>query len=308
MNATRTNNGFANKGNLNEEIAKVKASRKSLAEKVTDLVKLGLLEQEAQILLRTTAKATKAAPSGYYTFGVEIECYNAPRPTLMAAVRNRGLEIFEQTYNSEAHTDHRRRFKVISDGSLSGANTNEIVTPVLTSANGMGKLKKVCEALAEIGAGVNRSCGLHCHIGAADLTDKQYCNVFKNYYYMQDVIDTVLAPSRRGSAQWCHYLPSSVKRCFTRDYLQAACHHDRYFVVNPMSYDRHKTIEFRQHQGSTNFVKIQHWVHFCAKLVEWSKTNVLEAPIASIDEIAFLTKTEKTYFKGRAAAFTGPAE
>ena len=75
---------------------------------------------------------------------------------------------------------------------------------------------------------------------------------------------------------------------------------DRYFKVNACSYSRHKTIEFRQHQGSTDFTKIKNWVNFCAKLVAWSKKNRLENEVTSIDEIPFLTKTEKNFFKSRA--------
>ena len=66
-----------------------------------------------------------------------------------------------------------------------------------------------------------------------------------------------------------------------------------------MSYDRHKTIEFRQHQGTTDYKKILNWVMFCGKLVEWSKKNRLTADVADIDDLPFLTKAEKRFFKRR---------
>ena len=47
--------------------------------------------------------------------------------------------------------------------------------------------------------------------------------------------------------------------------------------------DAHKTIEFRQHQGSTNFTKISHWVKFLGKLVEWSRSNRLTERIDRIE-------------------------
>ena len=75
---------------------------------------------------------------------------------------------------------------------------------------------------------------------------------------------------------------------------------NRYFKVNACSYSRHRTIEFRQHQGSTDFEKISNWVNFCAKLVAWSKKNVLSSEASSIDEIPFLTAKEKSFFKSRA--------
>lgn len=75
---------------------------------------------------------------------------------------------------------------------------------------------------------------------------------------------------------------------------------NRYYKVNACSYARHNTIEFRQHQGSTDFEKISNWVNFCAKLVAWSKKNVLSSEVSSIEEIPFLTAKEKSFFKSRA--------
>ncbi|MBR1732821.1 MAG: amidoligase family protein, partial [Alloprevotella sp.] len=83
---------------------------------------------------------------------------------------------------------------------------------------------------------------------------------------------------------------------------------DRYHSVNPIAYSAHGTIEFRQHQGTTNFTKIKNWVSFLAKLVAYSTENVIENEITSIDEIPFLTATEKRYFNSRKAAFEGNRE
>ena len=73
---------------------------------------------------------------------------------------------------------------------------------------------------------------------------------------------------------------------------------DRYYKVNAESYTRHKTIEFRQHQGSTNYKKIEMWVKFCAKLVGWSRNNVFTS-----EDIPFLNKEEKAFFQSRKDAF-----
>ena len=86
----------------------------------------------------------------------------------------------------------------------------------------------------------------------------------------------------------------------TVENIQRALCNDRYHKVNAESYRRHKTIEFRQHAGTTNYEKIINWVSFCGKLVIWSKKNRLTAPVASIDDIPFLTAEEKSFFKARA--------
>lgn len=300
---------FANsKKSLNEQISEVLLSHKSREEKYTDLLLLGLRDKEVQEFLHTSMKVRKPRTVRYYTFGVEIECINAPRPQLISSVSSKGVGIFSYIGSyCGCHEDNSKQFKIVSDGSLFGQDNNEVVSPVLKSTNGMKSLKKVCESLSEIGATVNRSCGLHVHIGAADLTEEQYCNVFKNYYFLTNIIESFLAPSRRGGCHWCYHLPSSVLNCNTRREVLDACNNDRYFVVNPCAYMRHKTIEFRQHQGSTDFTKIKNWVHFCAKLVEWSKNNVLEEWVASVDEIPFLTASEKNYFKARQAHFGAQA-
>lgn len=295
---------FVNGKSLNEQISDVLASRKSSEEKYTDLLLLGLRDKEVQDFLHTSMKVRLPRQYRYYTFGVEIECFNAPRPLLVNSVTNKGVGIFSYMgCYSGCHADNHKSFKIVSDGSIDGRDSNEVVSPVLKSTNGMSSLKKVCEALNEIGAKVNRSCGLHVHIGAEGLTDEQYANVFKNYYYMTLLIETFLAPSRRGGCHWCNRLPSAIISCNSRSEVLDACHNDRYHVVNPCAYARHKTIEFRQHQGSTDFEKIKNWVHFCAKLVEWSKANVLDHVITSVGEIPFLSESEKRFFKGRQAHF-----
>ena len=88
--------------------------------------------------------------------------------------------------------------------------------------------------------------------------------------------------------------------CTTKSDIFDAMNGNRYFKVNACSYARHQTIEFRQHQGSTDFEKISNWVNFCAKLVAWSKKNVLNSEVNSIDDIPFLTAKEKSFFKSRA--------
>lgn len=296
---------FVNSNSLQSQIEEVKKSSISRDAKAASLLALGLLEKEVQLFLDAPVKVRAPRHTFTYTFGVEIECTHAPRPRLMQAVQSKGVGIFSYVgCYAGCHTDnHPNRFKIVSDGSLTGADCNEVVSPVLGSRGGFASLKKVCESLKEIGARVNKSCGLHVHIGAADLTDEQYCNVFKNYHYLQGVIDSFMAPSRRNS-RWCRNLDGDeIIYCVNRYQIKQACNFDRYLVVNPMAYDRHRTIEFRQHQGSTDFTKIQNWVKFCAKLVDWSKGNVLTAPIASVDEIPFLTATEKRFFKSRQAAF-----
>ena len=205
-------------------------------------------------------------------------------------------------YEGYNHTDNNHYYKFVSDSSIRGENPIECVSPVLTGKMGMKSLETCCKALNEANAQVNKSTGLHVHIGAQNLSDEAYINVFKNYQKLERVIDTFMANSRRANnSQWCRTLQGKdFTRCTTKLDIFDVMNGNRYYKVNACSYSRHKTIEFRQHQGSTDFEKISNWVNFCAKLVAWSKKNVLSSEVNSIDEIPFLTAKEKSFFKSRA--------
>jgi len=209
-------------------------------------------------------------------------------------------------YEGYNHRDGHDYFKFTTDASVRGmADPIECVSPVLAGVNGKNTLKNAVKTLNTAGANVNQTCGLHVHIGASKLTAKQYCNVFVNYAYLEAVIDTFMARSRRAdNAGYAHTLQDHLyylEQAVTIENVQRALCNDRYHKVNAESYRRHKTIEFRQHAGTTNYEKIINWVSFCGKLVIWSKKNRLTAPVASIDDIPFLTAEEKSFFKARAS-------
>lgn len=279
---------------LENNTMSVAAKKKALT------VEFGLRPQDLYLLNITDTREHK--PGLAFTFGVEIEC-NVRRDDFANVAGNLPYD-WQGTYN---HNDSRTHFRFVHDGSVRGDNPIECVTPVLNYGarkDGKKLLKQCVKALNDANVSVNRSCGLHVHIGSNDLTDEQYSNVFVNYMHLELLIDTIMAPSRRGNGcNWCATLQGKgLEDCHTRLSVRRALNRNRYHKVNPMS--GHGTIEFRQHQGSANFDKIFNWVMFCARLVEWSKTNRLDRDMYIIDEIPFLTAAEKRFFKNRQAAFT----
>lgn len=281
---------------LNEEIQEIKNMKGSKAAKKEAFIKLGLRKYEIELLLSELPKQVREVHK--FTFGVEIECLVAASLMRESATRN-AMPFRYEGYN---HTDNNHYYKFVSDSSIRGENPIECVSPVLTGKAGMTSLENCCKALNEAGAQVNISTGLHVHIGAANLHDAAYINVFENYQKLEKVIDTFMARSRRANnSQWCRTLQGKdFSMCLTKLDVYDVMGGNRYFKVNACSYSRHQTIEFRQHQGSTDFEKISNWVNFCAKLVAWSKKNVLSSEVTSIDEIPFLTAKEKSFFKSRA--------
>lgn len=280
---------------LNDEIEAIKDADISLNAKKKAYASLGITPYEISLLIEPE-KANMA--SSVFTFGVEIEC-NVNRGAIRTAAETTGMSYEYQGYN---HNDGHAYFKFVTDASVHGESPIECVSPVLKGIKGKSALRNALHTLNEAGASVNRSCGLHVHIGAADLTPEQYSNVFANYYHLETLIDAFMANSRRrNNNQYCKSVRdhSDLKNCHSIEDVRRVLHRDRYHKINPMSYDRHKTIEFRQHQGSTDYRKISNWVSFCGKLVKWSKKNRLTADITTIDEIPFLTASEKKFFKQR---------
>lgn len=280
---------------LNEQVNEIKAANISLNAKKKAYASLGITPYEISLLIEPE-KAHMA--TGIFTFGVEIEC-NVNRGAIRTAAETTGMRYEYQGYN---HNDGHAYFKFVTDASVTGEDAIECVSPVLKGTNGKAALRNALHTLNQARASVNRSCGLHVHIGAADLTPEQYASVFSNYRHLEALIDTFMANSRRrNNNQYCKSVRNhgELENCHSIEDVRTALHRDRYHKINPMSYDRHKTIEFRQHQGSTDFRKISNWVSFCGKLVKWSKKNRLTDDITSIDEIPFLTASEKRFFKQR---------
>lgn len=283
------------KKSLSEQVNEVRELMMSKDAKCKALIKLGFTPYEVEFVLRESQSKTG------FTFGVEIECLMM-RSRFIERARDNRMQYEYQGYN---HTDNRTFYKLVSDSSIHGDNPIECVSPILEgNDNGFESLKNCCKTLNESGAKVNRSTGLHVHIGASGMTDKWFVNIFRNYQKLESIIDTFMAPSRRrDNNTFCKSLQgyNFDYACNTIADLQRKLS-SRYYKVNPMSINRHGTIEFRQHQGTTDFEKISNWVRFCAKLVQWSKENVLSNDALSIDNIPFITESEKAFFKSRANA------
>ena len=289
--------GFNSGKSLNECINDVMKSEKSRSSKRNDLIKLGLKPGDIQYIFsqyHVTVDRKGAFDFSKLTFGVEIECYNVLRESLISKGSQNGLNIVSREY-THVHTNY---FKIVSDSSIEGQNSNEVVTPVLRGKNGLSDLEMLCKSLEEVGARVNRSCGLHVHIGAEKMTDAHYCRLVRNYQKFEMAIDSFMPLSRRmNNSRWCRTLfGHNFEHCTTKGEIAAELGYDRYHKVNAESYSRHKTIEFRQHSGTTSYDKISHWVMFLAKLVEYSYKNEAERYCETIEDLPFLNDEEKAYF------------
>lgn len=281
---------------LNEEINEIVNSKSSKTLKHQSLVKLGLRPYEVTMILGSI-RTEKKFNADSMTFGVEIECYNCNRTTLIEAVGRRSMMIQSECYN---HTDNESYYKIVSDGSIHGHDGNEVVSPILKGNQGLDSLRTVCEALNEVGAMVNKSTGLHIHFGLKGVKDTHYSRIITNYQKLESVIDSFMPLSRRGNNNgYCKSLvDKDFSRCAAMRDFNAVCCGDRYYKVNTTSYTRHGTLEFRQHSGTTDYEKIKMWIQFLRKLIAFSFNKEIQE-CASIDEIPFLNATEKSFFNDR---------
>lgn len=304
---------------MEQQIANILAQTTTKTRKIQQLLMLGLTRRQvadlvtngnygfvqnvyARMNLAHQLEHPIAQPTIDYTFnrrfGVEIEAYNCQMNVLVDALREEGIQVSAESYN---HTT-RNHWKLVTDSSLSGNNTFELVSPVLEGKAGLKELKKVCWVLDACGVKVNASCGLHIHFDAANFSLQTWKNIAISYKHIESVIDKFMPESRRNN-RYCRSLREIAEQNINNAQSiialqEIAFENTRYFKVNPQSYSRHKTIEFRQHAGSINYDKISNWVLFLNGLVTFAQ----QQPIASgtaLNDIPFLSDEQKSFFRLR---------
>ena len=221
------------------------------------------------------------------TFGIEIEAYNANRDVVVSALQAEGLNARTSYYNA---TD-ANSWLVKTDASIHGHEGFEVVSPILTE---LTDVAKVCRALATVNAKVNKSTGLHVHVGASDLKIADWKNMVKRYRDNETTIDSFMPASRRGHT--ARYIGSitgladyQIDRCSTLQQLATAMR-TRYLKLNVESYVKHGTVEFRHHSGTVDYSKISKWVEFCLNFVESSKVKTKTTrikPSMVIESVAY---------------------
>lgn len=217
-------------------------------------------------------------------FGVEIEFFGTKtKRTLLNKIRSKGVEIQTESYNHQT----RQHWKIVTDSSINASRGSgmEIVSPILQGEQGLLELQKVCEALKEWGGLINRSCGLHIHFNASEFQLSTWKNLYKNYITCETTIDSMMPNSRRANNnRFCKSLLykldnkqnafQKIKSARTIEALaKAVSGRNRYFKINPESYFRHKSVEFRQHSGTIEYSKISNWILFLHGMVSYSEAG-----------------------------------
>lgn len=230
-------------------------------------------------------------------FGVEIEAYNCTREKLIRELREAGIQVSFEGY-THCTTEH---WKLVTDASLNGNNTFELVSPILAGEAGLMELETVCWVLDLCDVKVNDSCGFHVHMDAASFSMETWKNLALTYKHLEPVIDSFMPGSRRNN-EYCQSLhgisETAIRGASTITDLQHVFNNRRYYKLNLEAYSRHRTVEFRQHSGTTNFTKMEKWIRFLNGLVTFAKAGNLPAR-TSLESLPFLGDKEKLFFKLR---------
>ena len=301
---------------MNEQITAILSQTTTKTRKIEQLLQLGLTRRQVADLvtngnygfvqnvykkmLSRTVQTIPASIQLDYTFtrkfGIEIEAYNCTREKLASELRSAGIDVAVEGYN---HTT-RNHWKLVTDSSLTGNNTFELVSPVLEGEAGLKELEKVCWVLEYCDVKVNDSCGLHIHMDAADFDLQTWKNLALSYKHLERVIDSFMPQSRRQN-YYCKGLSSistaDIQAAQNINDLRAAFGNNRYRKVNLEAYARHRTVEFRQHSGTTNFTKMENWVRFLNGLITFAKSGI--AANTSLENIPFLDEKQKLFYKLR---------
>lgn len=180
---------------------------------------------------------------------------------------------------------NKRKIKfcsVKSDGSInpeSGCFPVELT--IVFNKNDREPLKRLCKALNELGAKVNKSCGMHVHLDQRDQLDRhgklsglKIMKRGRSLGACLNVFSKIVPKSRIGNT-YCKLMVSGFK-------------HNRYSAVNMTAVSKHKTIEVRLHSATTDFIKINNWIDLLlivqdSKLTRYNNVQTLDDLCMSVD-------------------------
>jgi hypothetical protein len=262
------------------------------------------------------------------TFGLEIECkmpIGLTKEDMANALTEAGVPCRVSVYGHSI-VDH---WKIVTDGSLNDyAHGIEVVSPPLHGEAGFRALRTVCAVLVAKRCKITARCGLHVHVGWKGGTVNTHLwsartlrNLVKLYKRYEPVINSLLAPSRRdnGFCRGLNYTTNvaQLETAETWQQIVAAInqsllnprHGDRYRKLNLKSLGTYGTVEFRQHQGTIDSDKVEHWLRLVLRMV-LAANNMVAMEVSggtpTFDDLKNaigLASDETRHFQGRINGF-----
>lgn len=115
----------------------------------------------------------------------------------------------------------------------------------------IANISKTLNNKGAIDAGVNKTCGLHVHL---DMRKERNLNkIWQKSFKWQDLL-FAMNPMSRETGRFGKKNTSYNNGKFPTGFWE------RYSGVNPTSYSKYRTLEYRMHSGTTNAIKINNWI------------------------------------------------
>ncbi len=93
-----------------------------------------------------------------------------------------------------------------------------------------------------------------------------------------------MVSTRRWGSEYCEYADGNHSK------------RERFSAINWMSYEKHKTLEVRLHQGTTDVAKIRNWVNLLLKCINSPEIGAIESK-KDVLKFAGRSKKLKEYLK-----------
>jgi hypothetical protein len=236
----------------------------------------GLTPSEIQTAINSVEGACVANPTGLAQFTINPDVvmdrifgYGESKEVRTRCSRADGISIWMAARDGSIHNT--------SDRGIG----HEIISPILYGQEGINNMKKVVKALSRAGAQVNRTCGVHVHLGlnhysrvrrfSAAKKNRMLHRIADLYDYFGMGIDTLVPLSRRdGNNSYCRRIQENQARFNVHEDYETRSFSFGRGVFNTLNYTTNGTVEFRQHGGSLNGTKLENWAKLMSKIVGWA--------------------------------------
>ncbi len=233
-------------------------------------------------------------------FGVELEVIVPGCPSQLpgngchhdrvaALLRQHGINAMSKAeLKANPRADASKVWIVTPDDSLEpeteAIQGTEIVSPILQGEDDMKTLKQVVQTLKDTGFNTNMLTGLHVHHDAQDLDIPAWKRLMVNYFLAEPAFDRLVSFARRGN-QNTHALSTrqqediepmldefddelTVDDICKQIFPGVRSNHD--LKLNVDAFEKHGTVEFRQHEGTLDPDAVEHWVRLTQAFVDHS--------------------------------------
>lgn len=189
-----------------------------------------------------------------------------------------------------------RNINVKYDGSIRPADGYAAMEVcVLFTRKNDGNLKALCKLLNDVGAKVNKSCGLHIHLDQRDLiTSDSGRMITQRAKRLGNALPLLLqmVPKSRRDNSYCRPVIGPRRG-------------GRYYAVNMTAVRKYGTIEVRLHSGTTDYQKIANWIELCYSISRARKMSKRADTFEELFQRAEINPTLATYIRNRVYHFNG---